>query len=281
MIRYFTSVSVLVLMLAVAASANFAFAATVSISPAAGPPTTNVTVSGSGFTAGEKVSLAFDASTAASATADAAGNFSHSVLIPKSAHPGAHNLQATGQRSGITKSATFSVQTNWPAFKNQPTRVGVNPSENTINKSNAKFLVQAWIGIMGDLVDFSSPAVVNGVVYIGSFDGRLYAFNADGCAPSTTCQPLWSGATGNDITSSPAVANGVVYIGSADRKEYTVIGDVVNVAFRIEALNKEFGSKLLISERVRQQAGLNGAGERLPPVAIRGRSEVVELFRLA
>ena len=37
--------------------------------------------------------------------------------------------------------------------------------------------------------------------------------------------------------------------------EYTVIGDVVNVAFRIERLNKEFGSKLLISERVRQRAG--------------------------
>ena len=34
---------------------------------------------------------------------------------------------------------------------------------------------------MGDIADNSSPAIANGVAYIGSFDGRLYAFNADGC----------------------------------------------------------------------------------------------------
>ena len=62
--------------------------------------------------------------------------------------------------------------------------------------------------------------------------------------------------------------------------EYTFIGDVVNVAFLIEALNKKFDSKLLISDPVRQAVEI-GDAERLAPIPIRGRREPVELWRLA
>jgi hypothetical protein len=70
---------------------------------------------------------------------------------------------------------------------------------------------------------FSSPAVANGVVYVGSDDGNLYAFNASGCG-SSTCAPAWTAFTatagGGGVESSPAVANGVVYVGSVDHKLY-------------------------------------------------------------
>jgi outer membrane protein assembly factor BamB len=56
--------------------------------------------------------------------------------------------------------------------------------------------------------------VANGVVYVGSFDGKVYAFDA------SNGQQLWSGATGGPIDSSPTVANGVVYIGSSDYNVY-------------------------------------------------------------
>ena len=71
----------------------------------------------------------------------------------------------------------------------------------------------------------SSPAVANGVVYVGSNDDKLYAFDAAGTIGCSgvpkTCTPLWTATTGGDVFSSPAVANGRIYVGSFDNRLYT------------------------------------------------------------
>jgi outer membrane protein assembly factor BamB len=60
----------------------------------------------------------------------------------------------------------------------------------------------------------SSPVVVGGVLWIGTADGHLDAFDpASGAL-------LWVGITGGPVVSSPAVADGVVYVGSDDGNLY-------------------------------------------------------------
>jgi outer membrane protein assembly factor BamB len=81
-----------------------------------------------------------------------------------------------------------------------------------------------WTGATGAGIDQSTPAVANGVVYIGSFDNNLYAFDATGttgCSGTPkTCNPLLTGTTGNSVASSPAVTSYAVYVGSYDGNLY-------------------------------------------------------------
>jgi outer membrane protein assembly factor BamB len=72
--------------------------------------------------------------------------------------------------------------------------------------------------MMADPFDvfLSSPAVANGVVYIGSGDHNVYAIDA------ATGRLRWTFSTGNVVHASPAVADGMVFIGSWDRNFYAL-----------------------------------------------------------
>jgi len=72
-------------------------------------------------------------------------------------------------------------------------------------------------------------------------------------------------------------------IGSKRQSDLTVIGDTVNVASRLEGMNKEFGSRILISETTYNQAVAAGADvlvEAVGEVSIRGRAKPLRVFKV-
>ena len=72
----------------------------------------------------------------------------------------------------------------------------------------------------------------------------------------------------------------VGHFGAPERMSFTVLGDGVNLASRLEGLNKQYGTTILVSEAVRVAAGSGFAFRLLDKVAVKGRREGVRVYEL-
>jgi adenylate cyclase len=72
----------------------------------------------------------------------------------------------------------------------------------------------------------------------------------------------------------------VGHFGAPDRFSYTAIGDGVNLAARLEGLNKHYGTTILVSDAIEREARDRFAFRRVDRVAVKGKSLGVEVFEL-
>ena len=100
-----------------------------------------------------------------------------------------------------------------------------------------------WSYTTGNNV-WSSPAISNGKVYIGSQDNKIYCLDAD------TGQLIWTYTTGDGVSSSPAISNGKVYVGSCDNKIYCLDADTGELIWNYTTNDSVYSSPAISNGKV-------------------------------
>jgi outer membrane protein assembly factor BamB len=116
---------------------------------------------------------------------------------------------------GVLALLAAGCNVNWAQFRADATHSG-SQSESAISSANVGSLGAKWATALTGAVK-SSPAVVSGVAYVSTLDGKVDALDV------ATGAVTWTTITGSATQySSPAVAGGVVYVGSDDHKVYAL-----------------------------------------------------------
>jgi adenylate cyclase len=135
-----------------------------------------------------------------------------------------------------------------------------------------KFIGDAIMGVWGAPASAGSPrddalAALRAMVMMRY---ALLDFNKDRGGPD---KPLIHNGCG--VNTGPCIAG---QIGSLKRMEYTVIGDAVNLASRIEALNKPFGTDILISEYTYDLVKDEVIVQAMPAIKVKGKAEPLTIY---
>jgi adenylate cyclase len=103
------------------------------------------------------------------------------------------------------------------------------------------------------------------------------AIEAGMCAAAERDEPLGRLRVRLGLNTGPAIVGNV---GSTRRLNYTALGDTVNLASRLEGVNKIYGTTILLSAATRERAGDAVRVREVDTVAVYGRQEGVRLFEL-
>jgi len=94
-------------------------------------------------------------------------------------------------------------------------------------------------------------------------------------------RPVFKKRVGKDILMRIGVNTGSAVVGnmgSNTRFDYTMLGDAVNLAARLEGTNKQFGTYTMMSQSTRELVGDIFAARELARVAVVGRKETVTVY---
>jgi adenylate cyclase len=143
----------------------------------------------------------------------------------------------------------------------------VNQEHGTIDKFIGDGVMAFW-GAPGLLEDHAWRACVAALRIQRGMDVLNESWRAEGARPLRVRIGIHSDAV--------LVGN----IGSLERMSYTVMGDGVNIAARLEGINKEFRTKICISHAVFKEAGERLCVRPIDEVAVKGRRGLVPIYEL-